>query len=118
MGYNTTVIVLNDALGEIENDPEFGRKLAKAIRAQENQSLYVELHPEGHRMRTAVDVTAGSHANAASVIEQHHSSETALVAIGGNHGTALFTAHGFTHHHEKPTQWDLLEAAYNASTKP
>lgn len=118
MGMNTTVIVLNDALHEIENDPEFGRKLVKAIKQQENQALYVELHPNGIKMRKSVDVTAGSHANAASVIEQHHSSETALVAIGGNHGTALFTAYGFTHHHEKPTQWDLLETAYNASTKP
>lgn len=32
MGYNTTVVVYNDALDQIANDPEFGKKLVAAIR--------------------------------------------------------------------------------------
>lgn len=31
MGYNTTVLVLNDSLGAIEEDPEFGKNLARTI---------------------------------------------------------------------------------------
>jgi len=31
MGWNSTVVVMNDALGYIEEDPEFGTKLARAI---------------------------------------------------------------------------------------
>ena len=31
MGYNTTVVILNDALGQIAKDPKFGEKLARAI---------------------------------------------------------------------------------------
>jgi hypothetical protein len=39
MGYNTTVLVLNDALDEIENDAEFGGWLAVAVRTL-NISLF------------------------------------------------------------------------------
>jgi len=78
MGYNTTVIVMNDALGQIENDPEFGKKLAAAIRAN------------GLRNKP-VDVDAGYHGNAATVIETHHADFTAVVGVGGNTGIVLET---------------------------
>ena len=32
MGLNTTVVILNDYLHDIENDPEFGKKLSRAIK--------------------------------------------------------------------------------------
>ena len=32
MGYNAVLVVLNDCLDEIERDPEFGKKVAAAIR--------------------------------------------------------------------------------------
>jgi len=31
MGYNSTIVVMNDALNAIGEDPEFGRKLEEAI---------------------------------------------------------------------------------------
>lgn len=95
MGYNTTVLVLNDALGDIENDPEFGRKLAAGIRAR-----LVTGKP--------VDVSAGRHSNGVRVIETHHSSETAIVAIGGNFGTCLHTMLGSSHHKQE-VQWQMIE---------
>jgi hypothetical protein len=76
MGFNTTVVVMNDALHEIENDSEFGKKLVEAIKQQ-----YGKVNP--------VDVSAGSHCNAATVIEQHHSETTRIVLIGGNMGTPI-----------------------------
>lgn len=33
MGLNTVILILNDHLGNIEDDPEFGRKLALSISA-------------------------------------------------------------------------------------
>jgi hypothetical protein len=75
MGYNTTVIVMNDALGQIEEDPDFGKKLAAAIRG-----LQI---PEKYRSR---DVSAGYHVNAAAVIESHHADFIRIVAVGGNMG--------------------------------
>ncbi len=84
MGYNTTVVVYNDALGDIAADPNFGSKLASAIR---RVGTY----------RKPEDVSACTHANAARVIETHHADSTAVVAIGGNDGTVLVTSYGWDH---------------------
>jgi hypothetical protein len=78
MGYNTTVIVLNDALGNIEEDPEFGYNLARAI-----MRLGV---PHGNR---PVDVSSKGHCNAASAIETHHADRYIATAIGGNTAIVL-----------------------------
>lgn len=83
MGWNTTVVVLNDALGDIKNDPEFGKNLAEAI-----SKLTL---PPSHRSKYGVDVVAGCHANAATAIETHHADGTAVVAVGGNMGVNLGT---------------------------
>ena len=76
MGWNTTVVVLNDALEQIKNDPSFGKKLAAAC---------------SHRVITdgPVDVSAGNHCNAAAVIETHHADVTKVVLVGGNYGEDL-----------------------------
>ena len=75
MGYNTTVVVLNDALDQIRDDPEFGQKLYDAIlRVQRGKP---------------VDVSAGYHCNAATVIETHHADYKVLVEVGGNYGRVV-----------------------------
>ena len=76
MGYNTTVVVLNDALDQIKNDPKFGEKLHDAI-----LRLSVTDRP--------VDVRAGNHLNAAIAIESHHADLQAIVAIGENYADVL-----------------------------
>jgi hypothetical protein len=77
MGFNTTVIVMNDALHEIREDPEFGRKLSEAIAAFSHRNPHLR------------DVSAGCHVNAAHVIETHHADGVAVVAVGGNTGVYL-----------------------------
>jgi uncharacterized hydantoinase/oxoprolinase family protein len=74
MGYNTTVIVLNDALDNIANDPNFGKKLVAAIK----NACY-----------GTTNVSAGGFVNAATVIESHHADEHVLVDIGGNMGKVV-----------------------------
>jgi len=78
MGCNTSVIVLNDALDDIERDPDFGKKLVAAIRERYR-------NPKG----CPIDVAASSHVNAASVIETHHADHTSVVLIGGNTAKVL-----------------------------
>lgn len=75
MGYNTTVVVMNDALNEIKNDPKFGEKLSQAVMKVVFGS--------------PVDVAALNYMNAATVIESHHADGTAIVAVGGNYGVVL-----------------------------
>lgn len=82
MGYNTTVVVINDALHDIENDPEFGKKLVSAI-----QYLQIRKGP--------IDVSAGSHVNAAHVVETHHADQTSVVAVGGNLGRVIALVYGW-----------------------
>lgn len=76
MGYNTTVVVMNDALGEIAEDREFGARLARAIReVQRGKPVDVPAHGKH-----------GVHCNAATVIETHHADYDVLVRVGGNVG--------------------------------
>lgn len=74
MGYNTTVVILNDALGEIATDPEFGKRLADAI-AQARRGKPVVVGAHGER-----DI----HCNAALVVETHHADDEVTVIVGGN----------------------------------
>ena len=89
MGYNTTVIVYNDALGEIEKDPQFGKNLVRAIG---------ELSRASQSDRPTVDVPSGCHGNAAMVVETHHADSCALVTVAGNLGICHVTEHGWDHH--------------------
>lgn len=79
MGFNSTLVVLNDALGEIENDPNFGRNVAKAI-----MEMGAYPKPGQH-----VDIVAGHHGNAATVVDCHHADSSALILVGGNYGTVV-----------------------------
>jgi len=76
MGWNTTVVVHNDALHEIENDPEFGKNLSRAITIAAGRG-------------TREEVSAGHHCGACEVIESHHADQVRVVAVGGNYGVEL-----------------------------
>lgn len=73
MGFNTTVVILNDGLDAIANDKDFGKKLADAIGlvGRGKQTLYSE---------------AG---NVGEVVETHHASYEVLVRVGGNCGNVV-----------------------------
>ena len=74
MGFNTTVVILNDALHQIEGDPDFGKNLAIAI--------------QGGGFGDGT-VRAGNHINAAQVVETHHADANVCVVVGGNRGELL-----------------------------
>lgn len=88
MGYNTSVIVLNDALETIAEDPYFGKRLRDAV------------HSVGVNDGKPIDIPAVSpqgaiHCNAATVIETHHADCTSVVTIGGNCGQVLGITYGW-----------------------
>ena len=113
MGYNTTVIVLNDALHEIENDPLFGRKLGEAVARLSLGRAVVGDH--------GVDISAGGHVNAATAIESHHADSNAIVAVGGNCATVL--GHTYGDHHKEEDKEKILrqladELGFSLRRKP
>lgn len=82
MGFNTTLLILNDALTEISGDKEFGAKVYLACREQWGS---------GKR----VDIPSERLANAATLISQHHADMIKLIAVGGNTAQDLGTV-GFS----------------------
>lgn len=79
MGFNSTLLILNDALHDIRDDKDFGKKVHDAIT---QIVTYGEM----------VDIHSGSHVNAASVIETHHADSLKVIAVGGN--TAKILGYG------------------------
>lgn len=82
MGYNTTVVVMNDALDVIEADPQFGARLAAAIR-------YAGAFPQLEHVNVEAHSSNCLHSNAAIVVETHHSSVTVTVEVGQNYGKVV-----------------------------
>ncbi len=82
MGWNTTLVLMNDALSEIKKDQEIGEAIYKAV-----QELGIR---EGIK-----DIRAGNHINGITVIEQHHADSLMVVAVGGNCGQVLGYGGGY-----------------------
>lgn len=76
MGFNTTVVIYNDALNTIKEDKNFGACLYHAI--MDNIAT--------NKPVTFFANTKNDSCDAGQVIEQHHSSLNVLVEIGGNTG--------------------------------
>jgi len=91
MGYNATVVVLCDRLDEIENDPEFGKKLARAIRAKNHEDVYITGQTQ--------------------VIAVAHADTMQVVAVGGNTGRVI----GWGHY--SSSNEDLAEAVRSEAKK-
>jgi len=77
MGFNTTVVIYNDALEGIKGDKNFGKQLYDAIMAnyksKRTESVYCEHGFAGSQ-------TAGV------VVEQHHANFDVTIVVGGNTG--------------------------------
>jgi len=73
MGWNTSLMIMNDALNSLETDKDFNRKLHSAI-----------LRMGGSPQRP-IDVAIGGHVNGCLVIESHHADQCIPILVGGNH---------------------------------
>jgi hypothetical protein len=70
MGFNASLVILCDRLGEIERDPEFGKKVAAAIREHG--------FPEKYRRTFITGQT--------QVVGVAHADTEQVIVVGGNTG--------------------------------
>lgn len=97
MGFNTTVLILNDAFDQIEKHPEqFVDQLSQHVKGGK-----VYRHPMSSLREVgeeAQSFAVGNHGNAASVIEVQHADFTQVILAGGNHATLLGEVPYAPHH--------------------
>jgi len=85
MGWNTTVVILNDALHKIAEDPDFGKNVSDAT-----------LSLQGPPGKNSTHISSG-YGSAAEVVEKHHADSTVVLAVGGNSATVLHQTLGWRH---------------------
>lgn len=72
MGWNTSMVILNDHIGSIENDPDFGKRVASGVRRM------------GGEPTTPIELPHGT-----LLIESHHADHCVPILVGGNYGWLL-----------------------------
>lgn len=94
MGYQATVVIHLDALNEIRNDPDFGRKLADAIQNKASN------RPQGDHVVRFNAVSHRGSSTAGCVVAVHHASDPLRVETGGNTGRIIRSKR-----ESDPTHW-------------
>lgn len=86
MGLVTTVVINNDAINTIEEDPNFGRWLAEAIHRNviPNPDGPIPVHTHSYRNGEMCKPQVGAY-----VIESHHADGIVLVAVGHGAGAPI-----------------------------
>lgn len=104
MGWNTGVIILNDAVHAIENNPD------EFVNGRRGLSAAMSQFMAGRNERKFIDIGVGGHVNAASVFHQQHADSVGVYALGGNYASELGSLHwGNQGHHEDEQKVKLLE---------
>lgn len=99
MGYNTPVLILNDALHHLEDDTTLGKRIVQAV-GEAN-------------FHNPVVVSSGGHMNALTVYPSKHADVVQIYAFGGNHATRLGMFHNGGHHYTPEEQVQLLKDLAN-----
>ena len=91
MGFNSTVLVLNDRLGEIEREPErFVKEMLHAIQ------------------RSAMAEQEDFYPGQSTVMSCNHADVVTILAVGGNCATVMGRFHNGGRHHDEESQLKLL----------
>ena len=111
MGYNTAVIVMNDAVHAIENDTEFGHNLAKAIR----ETVRGEQVDVPAYTRNSDGNVRGVHCNAATVVSTAHADDPQVVVFKHNTGYVCRYGEVMPDHVLADLEWILKRHGYKVS---
>lgn len=91
MGFNSTLVILNDRLHEISKTPDFGEQVYNAI-AEHGYNRPRYNHPVG-----------------TEVVSVDHADVTNVIAVGGNCATVLNKNYNGGRHHSEESQLALLK---------
>lgn len=81
MGFNTTVVFINDALDVLKDDPDFGTKLYTAIMKRLVHNKQIDVKGKTASGTTFFPVC--------TVIETHNANMDVYVKVGGNEGVVV-----------------------------
>jgi hypothetical protein len=112
MGWNTSILFLNDGMDAIKSNPQ--QVVDNILKMMGDGYTHDEERPGNFReLRSGDDLPVGNHVNNMILISRDHADVTNLVCIGANHFTTLLrgchTLRG--NHYEKNDQITLLKAA-------
>jgi hypothetical protein len=113
MGYNTAVVVMNDALGAIKDDPKFGENLYYAIlESQRNKQVDVPAYSyrDGE--------VRGVHCNAATVISGAHADDPQVMVVKYNTGYVAKYKEELPDYVIEDMKWVLKQHGYRVSKEP
>jgi hypothetical protein len=115
MGYNTAVLVMNDALNAIKDDPEFGKNLYKAS-LEFNLGKQVDVpaysyDSNGVRQR-------GVHCNAATVVSSEHADVPQVIVVKHNSAFVHKYKEQLPDHVIEDLKWVLKQHGYRVSKAP
>ena len=110
MGYNTAVIVMNDALGAIKDDPKFGENLYNAVlEVQRNTQVDVPAHTYRDGK------VQGVFCNAATVLSTAHADDPQVMVIKHNTGYVAKYKETLPDHVIEDMKWVLKQHGYRVS---
>ena len=113
MGYNTAVVVMNDALSAIKDDPKFGENLYYAILEQQRGK---PVDVPAHIYRDGK--VHGGHCNAATVLSSRHADEAQVMVIKCNTGYVGKYGEKLPDHVIADMKWVLEQNGYRVSKAP
>ena len=92
MGFNSTVLILNDRLEEIKRNPQ-----------QFAENLYTAIG------RTIIDLPQEFSPGQSEVIDCQHADVVSIIAVGGNCASILGRYGNGGHHHQEESKIQLLK---------
>lgn len=104
MGFNTTILILNDGWDQIVAHPdEFIEKVGAVVSSGIHRRV-----PGFEGDDFGVSIGIGNHCNNVQVMCNDHADITNVLLVGGNYGTVVGKAHTYRHHEK-----DYIKNALN-----
>ncbi len=114
MGYNSVVVVMNDAIGMIEKDQTFGKNLHDAVITMGRP----DAQKYGNDVPAYSPTGLGVFCNAATVVSSQHADVPQVVVVKHNSGYVYKYGETLPDHVLEDLKWVLAQHGYTTRKKP